>query len=301
MKNKIFLLLILVMIAGLLISCANLPTKYVEEATPVPAETDAAPEGEDAENTDEAAGDDVIIRHEWNGPDEGPTVTPIVLPVEKRGQEAAAIVRAEQPPSVAIPSGTGAQPAPVAPVGMKDEMEVVGFNPVSGAIVLPNQALHLDITLRNTGTTTWMTDYRIVDITEIPMVIDKTHYLPYPVAPGGTVVVSIYMTAPQNLGSYPENFQIEDAYGVVFGKFDYILTVGGFSSITEIPTLTATVTPTYYSAEGITATPDVLWWMCSDPERSLLQDCYSFCAEYSDRPEFEYCFYDGQRYTTPVP
>ena len=57
----------------------------------------------------------------------------------------------------------------------------------------------------------------------------------------------------------------------------------------------------YYSADGITATPDSLAWMCIDPERSKLQDCYSFCVEYSDRDEFRYCFYDGQRYTTPVP
>ena len=88
---------------------------------------------------------------------------------------------------------------------------------------------------------------------------------------------------------------------MVFGNFEYVLTVGGFSSITEIPTLTATVTPTYYSAEGITATPDSLAWMCIDPERSKLQDCYQFCVEYSDREEFRYCFYDGNRYTTPIP
>ena len=98
--------------------------------------------------------------------------------------------------------------------------------------------------------------YKVVDISENPMTVQKEFNLPYAVAPGGTAVLSIYMTAPSMLGNYTESFQIQDAYGAVFGKFDYYMSVGDFSYITAIPTLTATITPTYYSAEGITATPD---------------------------------------------
>ena len=185
--------------------------------------------------------------------------------------------------------------------GTKDEMNVSNFNPVNGAVVLPNQALHMDVTLKNIGSTTWQTSHKVIDISSDPMTVLREYNLPYAVAPNGTVMLSIYMTSPAELGTYTANFMIQDAYGANFGEFEYTLTVGGFSSITEIPTLTATVTPTYYSAEGITATPDELRWMCIDPERSKLQDCYSFCVEYSHLDAFKYCFYDGVRYTTPVP
>ena len=155
--------------------------------------------------------------------------------------------------------------------------------------------------LKNSGTTTWQTSYKVSDISSSPMTVTREYYLPYAVSPGGTVLLSIYMAAPSAVGNYQASFSIQDSYGAVFGTFDYTLVVGSFSSITEIPTLTATVTPTYYSAEGITATPDSLAWMCIDPERSMRQDCYQFCVEYSDREEFSYCFYDGIRYTTPIP
>ena len=184
---------------------------------------------------------------------------------------------------------------------MRDEMELVSFNPRNNSTVLPGQSLHLDISLKNTGTTTWQTNYKLTDVSASPMAITKEYLLPYPVAPGGTVLISVYMAAPSALGNYVENFQIKDAYGVVFGQFEYYLAVGDFSVVTAIPTLTATITPTYYSPDGITATPDSLIWMCIDRERSKLQDCYSFCVEFSDREEFKYCYYDGELYQTPVP
>ncbi len=297
-----------------LVSC-NLPTReqvsvtpsagseIIEQNLPLPQDT-----GSEVEM--------IINNHsfEWSRPAEGPTVTPIVLSIEKRGEEGIVISRDTLPEINRGSSGsdfyynssdTSNNAAPAVqnfnPGTMSDSMEAVGFNPVSGAVTLPGQPLHLDVTLKNTGTTTWQTFYKVVDISENPMTVQKEFNLPYAVAPGGTAVLSIYMTAPSMLGNYTESFQIQDAYGAVFGKFDYYMSVGDFSYITAIPTLTATITPTYYSAEGITATPDSLAWMCIDPERSKLQDCYSFCAEYSYREEFRYCFYDGQRYLTPVP
>ncbi len=182
---------------------------------------------------------------------------------------------------------------------MKDEMSVYSFAPVSGTTVLPGEALHLDVTLKNTGTTTWQTSYKIVDYSNNAMAVTKEYNLPNAVAPGGTVLVSIYLAAPKTVGSYPENFYIQDAYGVKFGSFDYVLTVGDYSAVTPIITYTPSMTPTYYSADGITATPDTLAWMCVDRERSKLQDCLLFCQTYPDT--FPVCYYDGERYLTPVP
>ena len=262
-------------------------------------------EGSDKEMIQQA------VPETWTEPVKGPTVTPIVLGVEKRGKEGAIIERTpyiENSESnfdtTVIQNSQNYEPISnpyVMPAAMTDEMELVYYNPANGSFVLPGQSFHLDMTLKNTGTTTWQTNYKIIDISANPMAIQKEANLPYAVAPGGNATLSIYMVAPSSLGNFVENFQIVDSYGVVFGSFDYILSVGDHSYITEIPTLTPSITPTYYSAEGITATPDSLAWMCIDPERSRLQDCYSFCVEYSDRDEFRYCFYDGQRYLTPVP
>ncbi len=296
--------------AGLLIvifmaSCTNLPTRVIPELTP--GQTGPAEDNTDVKEPSSGTDDELIQKpaaEVWAEPEAGPTVTPIVLAVEKKG-EFAPVINPDEPvysdESSVYYEAEYATPVPTAVAGgLMDEMQVVGFAPVSSAVVLPNQALHMDVTLKNSGTTTWQTTYKVVDTTANPMTVLREYYLPYAVAPGGTVVVSIYMSSPAELGTYQENFSIQDAYGAVFGTFAYTLIVGGFSSITEIPTLTATVTPTYYSAEGITATPDSLAWMCIDPERSKLQDCYQFCVEYSDREEFSYCFYDGIRYTTPI-
>ncbi len=285
-------------------SCVNLPGKVAPGQTEnvvAPAPVSDLP----SENPQDSGEEGYMIQNQqrdvWVEPQSDVTVTPVVLFVEKKG-ESALIVRDEPVIGSEIGGIVYATPAPdVSYGGLKDEMEVFGFAPVNGAVVLPNQFMHLDVTLRNTGTTTWQTTYKVIDTSANPMTVQQEYFLPYAVAPQGTVVLSIFMTAPQELGSYTESFRIQDTYGAVFGNFDYVLTVGGFSSITEIPTLTATVTPTYYSPEGITATPDSLAWMCIDPERSKLQDCYQFCVEYSDREEFKYCFYDGNRYTTPIP
>lgn len=319
--NKlIFLIAGSLLTAILIASCANLPVRVTPAA---PAEP-VSPENNSVVSQNPTAEDDgmTLTRPEnipWVEPAAGMTVTPIVLPIEKRGEEGGLIIRTESDNSeggviyyengeeapliqAVYPTATPAAPdVPAVYGGLKDEMSVYSFAPVSGAVVLPNQALHMDVMLKNTGTTTWQTTYKVTDISANPITVIREYNLPYAVAPQGTVMLSIYMTAPAELGTYQETFSIQDAYGAVFGSFDYSLVVGGFSSITEIPTLTATITPTYYSAAGITATPDELRWMCIDPERSKLQDCYQFCVEYSDREEFSYCFYDGIRYTTPIP
>ncbi|MBQ6342903.1 MAG: hypothetical protein IJI41_07270 [Anaerolineaceae bacterium] len=296
----------------LLTSCANLPQKATPTASGTDEENLIISNDNNIEPKDNNAPESSAPSiYEWEEPSGGPTVTPIVLGIERRGEEGVVILRTPYADSEPVYSGSGTYEMPSNPsyssspivnnAVMTDSMELVNYNPVNGAVVLPGQALHLDVTLKNSGTTTWQTNYKIIDISASPMTIQKEYSLPYAVAPGGTAIVSIYMSAPSNMGTYTETFQIQDAYGAVFGRFDYGLTVGDFSYVTAIPTLTATITPTYYSADGITATPDSLAWMCIDPERSKLQDCYSFCVEYSDRDEFRYCFYDGQRYTTPVP
>ncbi len=295
MRNKIILFSTALIVLLILSACANTPGKsvkvYYETRT---AEADVNTAGAEQSSLDRSAplADSI----------DGPTVTPIVLSVVKKGSEGSMIVREESTEDPAeiqyITEVPTAAPAVSSSV-MKDEMSVYSFAPASGSTVLPGEALHMDVTLKNTGTTTWQTSYKIIDYSNNAMAVTKEYNLPNAVAPGGTVLISIYLAAPTTAGSYPENFYIQDAYGVQFGSFDYVLTVGEYSVITPIITYTPSMTPTYYSADGITATPDSLAWMCVDRERSKLQDCKLFCETYPDT--FPVCYYDGERYLTPVP
>ena len=294
MRNRIILFSTALIVLLLLSACANTPGQTVK----IIYETQTAESSVDAETVGQISRESNISLAESIN---GPTVTPIVLSVQKKGSEGSMIVREETTEDTSeivyiteVPTASS-----LGTTGMKDEMEVYSFAPASGSTVLPGEALHLDVTLKNTGTTTWQTSYKIVDYSNNAMTVTKEYNLPNAVAPGGTVLISIYLAAPRTAGSYPENFYIQDAYGVQFGSFDYVLTVGEYSVITPIITYTPSMTPTYYSADGITATPDSLAWMCVDRERSKLQDCKLFCETYPDT--FPVCYYDGERYLTPVP
>ncbi len=295
MRNKIILFSTALIVLLILSACANTPGKsvkvYYETQT---AEADVNTTGAEQSSQERSAplADSI----------DGPTVTPIVLSVVKKGSEGSMIVREDTAEDTSEIQYITAVPTAAPAAGssaMKDEMSVYSFAPASGSTVLPGEALHLDVTLKNTGTTTWQTSYKIIDYSNNAMAVTKEYNLPNAVAPGGTVLISIYLAAPTTAGSYPENFYIQDAYGVKFGEFDYVLTVGEYSVITPIITYTPSMTPTYYSADGITATPDSLAWMCVDRERSKLQDCKLFCETYPDT--FPVCYYDGERYLTPVP
>ncbi len=296
MRNRIILFSTALVVLLLLSACANTPGQTVK----VIYETQTAEAGSNVTGGEQSSQEQSVSLADSI---DGPTVTPIVLSVVKKGSEGSMIVREDTTEGdseiqyiTAVPTASSLGSDSSA---MKDEMSVYSFAPASGSTVLPGEALHLDVTLQNTGTTTWQTSYKIVDYSNNAMAVTKEYNLPNAVAPGGTVLISIYLAAPTTAGSYPENFYIQDAYGVQFGSFDYVLTVGEYSVITPIVTYTPSMTPTYYSADGITATPDSLAWMCVDRERSKLQDCKLFCETYPDT--FPVCYYDGERYLTPVP
>ena len=140
-------------------SCVNLPVKVVPGQTEnagTPAPVSDLP----ADNPQDTGSEDNFIRNpqreSWTEPQSDVTVTPVVLYIEKKG-ESALIVRDDIPAVEYDAGGTVySTPAPeYSAGGLKDEMEVYGYAPVNGAVVLPNQFMHLDVTLRNTGTTTW--------------------------------------------------------------------------------------------------------------------------------------------------
>ena len=71
--------------------------------------------------------------------------------------------------------------------------------------------------LRNAGTCTWTTSYRLVFVSGNLMGGRNLTALPSEVAPGETVDISMTFTAPIFEGEYRSNWQIRNANGEIFG------------------------------------------------------------------------------------
>ena len=72
--------------------------------------------------------------------------------------------------------------------------------------------------LKNVGTCTWTSGYKLVfengDRMSAP---DSKSFTSGSVAPGGTVDVSVDLTAPDDEGTYQGNFRLKESGGVLFG------------------------------------------------------------------------------------
>src|SRR5512134_3517432 len=71
--------------------------------------------------------------------------------------------------------------------------------------------------LRNIGTCTWTTSYTMVFDSGTQMGSTTSVNLPSNTAPGGTVDVSVNMTAPNAAGHYIGYWKFKNANGVIFG------------------------------------------------------------------------------------
>ncbi len=109
------------------------------------------------------------------------------------------------------------------------------------------------------------------------------------VASGGTYTASIYMTAPENYGTYTQTWTLVDAYNATVLTFSYNVIVGTTSVITSVPTLTPTITLTSQA----TAYSSQLDYMCSDAARSIEQGqgCEDYCK--IANPYKSPCYYRG--------
>ena len=75
--------------------------------------------------------------------------------------------------------------------------------------------------IKNIGTCTWTTQYRLQYISGTPMGAD-TIYLPRTVAPGETIDLSLQMTAPDVEEDYSNFWRLRNAAGEIFGTTFYV-------------------------------------------------------------------------------
>lgn len=86
-----------------------------------------------------------------------------------------------------------------------------------GSIFDPGQAFTKTWKLKNIGTCTWSTSYSMYFVSGTQMGNTSTVNLPSSVAPGGTVDVTVNMTAPTSAGHYIGYWKFKNASGGPFG------------------------------------------------------------------------------------
>lgn len=86
-----------------------------------------------------------------------------------------------------------------------------------GTYIAPGSTFIKTWRIRNNGTTTWTTNYRLVFVSGTQMASQSSVNLPYNVGPGQTVDISVQMTAPTEAGSYKSSWMLVNESGTQFG------------------------------------------------------------------------------------
>ena len=107
---------------------------------------------------------------------------------------------------------------PTTPRGICDQTQLISdVNEPPGTVMLPNTTFTKTWRLMNIGVCTWTTSYAIVYRDGQQFGAPDAISLPYNVAPGQTVDITIRMTAPAVAGSYVGYWMIRSATGAFFG------------------------------------------------------------------------------------
>lgn len=81
----------------------------------------------------------------------------------------------------------------------------------------PGQVFTKTWTIKNTGSCTWTTNYAVVFVSGDSMGAPASKQLTTSVAPGGTITITMDLTAPNKAGNFRADFKLRNASGVIFG------------------------------------------------------------------------------------
>lgn len=135
--------------------------------------------------------------------------------------------------------------------------------------------------IKNTGTTTWTTGYKLVFVSGEQMSGPKEAPLASTVAPGTTIDITIDLISPASNGTYRGYWQLKNASGVLFGiganadkPFWVDISVKGASSgssATMTPTVGPSKTPTA-TAQALTYTNQKYQFQFTYPAQGKISD-----------------------------
>ena len=238
MKNKVSIFLLLL----LLVSCSHVPEMDEEKLREIREETAFAA----ATQTCEAL------------PTDTPTPTPIPTNTPEPTATAFIIPTADE----SLITREQETETPLFP----DKAQYGSMLPSPNQFT-PGQNFYVTWEIKNIGTSSWTGAYTLYHSDGYALTNQETYPIDTVVAPGETLTLSMYATAPMEPGNYQTTWSIKNPDGIFFYSIYYNFIVGENTYITALP-------------EGeLTATPSAEWWMCTDPERSLIRGnaCEAYC------------------------
>jgi uncharacterized repeat protein (TIGR01451 family) len=143
---------------------------------------------------------------------------------------------------IQVSGGSGATPTPP-PAGCTDRATFIADVTIpDGTVFAPNTAFTKTWRLKNSGTCTWTTSYKLVFVSGSQMSASSPIPFTTSVAPGATVDLSANMVSPAANGTYQGNWMLQNASGSNFGLgssgtgvFWVLIQVSGGSSATPTP------------------------------------------------------------------
>ena len=122
------------------------------------------------------------------------------------------------PPPVLTPTSTpfGIPPG-ITPSACDKATFIADINVPDGTLFAPGAVFTKTWRLRNSGSCSWTTNYRLVFYTGEQMGAPTSLSLPSQVEPGGTIDLTINMVAPQSAGLHRADWVLSNANGVLFG------------------------------------------------------------------------------------
>jgi pimeloyl-ACP methyl ester carboxylesterase len=122
--------------------------------------------------------------------------------------------------SAPTPEPTPLPPSP--PPSTDNAIFVSDITVPDGTVLSPGQSFNKIWRLRNSGTSTWGSGYELVFVGGNQMGAPNSVSLPYSVAPGEEVDISVNMTAPSTGGNYRGDWKMRNAQGVYFGDLVWV-------------------------------------------------------------------------------
>ena len=169
-------------------------------------------------------------------------------------------------PSPTNPPAPTAVPPTAAPTAVPipcDRASYVAETIPDGTLFAPGTTFTKTWTLANTGSCTWNTSYRLIFTTGDGMGAPAGGTtLPSPVAPGGTIIVSVTLTVPSDVRTYQGNFMLQNASGARFGignnadkAFWVNVVVGSTATPVTLAVTSTTLTVSQTTYSGSCASP----------------------------------------------
>jgi hypothetical protein len=127
------------------------------------------------------------------------------------------VVRPYTPPPTPTPTVTPTATVTPAPSACDKAEFVADVTVPDGTTFAPGTAFTKTWRLKNVGTCTWTTSYSLAFTSGEQMGAAASYPLPVSVAPGQTVDLSAYMTAPATAGPHEGSWMLRNASGAFFG------------------------------------------------------------------------------------